>query len=144
MKETNDTQGRSAAPYSGLKSVRTSRWVMPIFTVLMGVVILVASWMGGNPRDGLFGLALMTCLAGAVMLGGRRSESLRLMTQPDERWAGIDRAASLLAGYVLLTLVIGSWIYELSQGQDGDPYARLMAITGVSYLIALVFLRWRR
>jgi len=33
---------------------------------------------------------------------------------------------------------------EIAQGKDGSPYSQLGAVGGVSYLVALVWLRFRR
>ena len=45
---------------------------------------------------------------------------------------------------VLIVAVIAGFIVEIATGQDGAPYYQLGAIGGVSYVAALVFLRFRR
>jgi hypothetical protein len=35
-------------------------------------------------------------------------------------------------------------VVEIAQGKDGSPYSQLGAVGGVTYLAALVWLRFRR
>jgi hypothetical protein len=77
-----------------------------------------------------------------VLLAGR-SETIRLIGSPDERWRAIDLAASAIAGLVLITVIIGAFAWELAHGRDGSPFTQLGAIAGVSYLVALLILRSR-
>jgi len=46
-------------------------------------------------------------------------------------------------GFVLITVVIGAFLYEIADGQDGEPYSQLGAIAGVAYVIALIAGRLR-
>ena len=55
----------------------------------------------------------------------------------------IDLRATALAGFVLITVVIGAWLYEIASGDDGEPYAQLGAVAGVAYVIALLVGRLR-
>jgi len=121
-----------------------SRWWMPAFSVFLGTLILAASAAGGNTGDGLKGLAVMTAV-GALFLFGRRSESLQGLGGParDERWEAIDLRATAASGLTLLLVVLGAWLYELSQGRDGEPWAQLAAVAGVAYVIAVIVLRAR-
>jgi hypothetical protein len=50
----------------------------------------------------------------------------------------------MFAGMVLVVAVIAGFVIEIARGQDGQPYAVLGAIAGVSYIAALVVLRLRR
>ena len=77
--------------------------------------------------------------------GASRSETLGGLGGPgrDERWAMIDLRASALAGFVLITVVIGAFLYEIANGDDGEPYAQLGAIAGVAYIVALIAGRLR-
>jgi hypothetical protein len=56
----------------------------------------------------------------------------------------IDNDASMFAGMVLVVAVIAGFVIEIARGQDGQPFAVLGAIAGVSYVAALVVLRLRR
>jgi hypothetical protein len=121
-----------------------SRWWMPLFSLALGVLILVAFWLGGSPWSGVAGLAVMAAF-GAMFLVGGRSETLRGLGGPgrDERWAMIDTRATALAGTVVIVALTAFWLVDLARGGDGNPYGQLMAIGGVAYLAAVVWLRRR-
>jgi hypothetical protein len=121
-----------------------SRWWMPAFSVSLGVAILIAAWVGGDVGFGLFGLALMTAL-GAVFLFGGRSETISGLGGPgrDERWESIDMRATAATGLLLITVVIGAWLWEIAQGHDGSPYSQLGAVAGIGYILAVAVLRRR-
>ncbi len=42
-----------------------------------------------------------------------------------------------------MTAVIGAWLWEVANGDDGEPYLQLGALSGVAYIIAVGILRWR-
>ena len=121
------------------------RWYVPTVATLIGVAYLIAGILGDDLRFGITGLVLMLATAGAVVLAGRRSETVKgLLDRQDERIRGIDNDASMFAGMVLVVAVIAGFVIEIARGQDGEPYAVLGAIAGVSYIAALVVLRLRR
>ena len=120
-------------------------WELPVFSLALGGVVWVASWIGGHPVAGLFSFLIMAAF-GAIFVVGRRSESLRMVAAgrgADERWRSIDLRATAIAGLAVVTVVIVAFLWEIAHGRSGQPYALLGAIAGVSYLIALVWLRWR-
>jgi|1185.fasta_scaffold104627_3 hypothetical protein len=121
-----------------------SRWWMPAFSITLGLLVLGAAWAGGDLESGLLGLAVMTGLA-AVFLFGGRSETLAGLGGPgrDERWAAIDTRATAAAGFVLITVLIGAWLWEIAHGRDGSPYGQLCALAGITYIIAVAVLRVR-
>lgn len=124
---------------------KLQRWYVPTVATLIGVAYLIAGILGDDLRFGVTGLALMLATAGAVVLAGRRSETVKgLLDRQDERIRGIDNDASMFAGMVLVVAVIAGFVIEVARGQDGQPYAVLGAIAGVSYIAALVVLRLRR
>lgn len=87
----------------------------------------------------------MSVLAVVMLVAGRFSETVAgLLNRRDERINLIDNQATLFAGMVLIVAVIAGFIVEIATGQDGAPYYQLGAIGGVSYVAALVFLRFRR
>jgi hypothetical protein len=100
--------------------------------------------VGGDVGFGLFGLALMTAL-GAVFLFGGRSETISGLGGPgrDERWESIDMRATAATGLLLITVVIGAWLWEIAQGHDGSPYSQLGAVAGIGYILAVAVLRRR-
>jgi hypothetical protein len=44
---------------------------------------------------------------------------------------------------VVLAAVIVAFLWEIAHGRSGNPWAPLGALGGVSYLAALLWLRWR-
>jgi len=81
----------------------------------------------------------------ALFLFGGRSETLRGLgsRDRDERWATIDLRASSFAGLVVITALIGTWLWEIANGDDGSPYGQFAAIGGLAYLAAVAYQRWR-
>jgi hypothetical protein len=121
------------------------RWELPLFCLVLGVVLWAASWIGGHPVAGLFSFLIMAGF-GAIFVVGRRSESLRMMAagrRADERWRSIDLRATAVSGLAVITVVIVAFLWEIAHGRSGQPYALLGAIAGITYLVALVWLRWR-
>lgn len=121
-----------------------SRWWMPAFSLFLGALMFGAWAIGGSPGEGVFAFGVMAVLAG-VFFFGRRSDTLQGLGGPgrDERWRMIDLQASAAAGLVLITVVIGAWLYEIASGRDGSPYSALGAVAGVAYVIAVAVLRRR-
>jgi 4-hydroxybenzoate polyprenyltransferase len=128
-----------------MRTRRYPRWSLPVFSLLVGIGCLVAFWAGGNLRQGLYSLAALAALGLVFLLGGR-SETIRGLRGDgrDGYWQSLDLTATALAGLVLITLVIAMCFWEWAHGRDGSPYSQLGAITGVSYVVILTALRWRR
>jgi hypothetical protein len=117
---------------------------MPAFSVFLGVLMLGAFWIGGDPGEGALALGVMVAL-GAVFLFGRRSETLQGLGGPgrDERWERIDIHATALAGMVLICVIIGAFLVDVASGGDGNPYGLLGAVAGIAYIVAVAVLRAR-
>src|SRR5215467_7796694 len=125
-------------------AVVRSKWFMPAFCLALGVVVLVASWLGGQLGSGVFGLVVMTAFGLVILLLTGRSETIRgLTTGRDERFAQIDLKATAVAGLVLINVLIVAWLVQVAQGRSGSPYYWLGAIGGLSYILAVAFFRWR-
>jgi hypothetical protein len=125
-------------------SLFRSRWWMPGFCLFLGALIFAAFAIGGSAGQGAVSFGVMALL-GAVFLFGRRSETLQGLGGPgrDERWAMIDVHATALSGLVLILAVLGAWLYEIANGRSGNPYGWLAAVAGISYILAVAFLRRR-
>jgi hypothetical protein len=121
-----------------------SRWWMPLFSLALGAAIFAAVAIGGDAGQGALSFAVMAAVAALFYFGGR-SETLRGLGGPgrDERWAAIDLRASAVAGFVLITVVLGAWLWEVANGDDGSPYVQLAAVAGVAYIATVAFLRLR-
>lgn len=123
---------------------RLGKWILPGFLLLIGGVYFLASWIGGNFVLGVGMFVIVATYAALLLLGGR-IEFLRALRGQfdDERYRSFDLRASAYAGLVTILAMLGGFVYELTQGKDGQPYSLLCAVFGVSYLMALIWLRWR-
>ena len=121
-----------------------SRWWLPGFSLVIGLLMLVAFWIGGDPGGGAISLGVMAAV-GALFLFGGRSETLRSLGGPgrDERWASIDMRATAFAGGVTILAIIVAFLVDVASGGDGNPYAWLGAVAGVAYVTGVALLRWR-
>jgi hypothetical protein len=128
----------------GKRDVMHSKWTIPAFSVVMGLVLLGANIVGHELVLGLWSLGIMVLFGAAVLLGGR-SETIRGLRGDgrDERFAMLDLQATVMAGLVLIVAVIIAFIVEVAQGHSGEPYDWLGAIGGVAYLAAVIVLRVR-
>jgi hypothetical protein len=127
-----------------MKVWRYPKWFMPLFTLGLGCACLVAFWLGGNVRSGLWSFFLFTAGALVFALGGR-SETIRGLRGDgrDEYWQRLDLTATTLAGLALILAVIVMCLWEWGHGRNGYPYAQLGAIAGLVYIVSLVVLRLR-
>jgi hypothetical protein len=101
--------------------------------------------MRDDLRFGILGLALMLGVGVVFVAASKWSETAAgLRDRTDERINQIDRSASLFAGMTVLLAVLAMFVVEIAQGKDGSPYSQLGALGGVTYLVALVWLRFRR
>ena len=126
------------------EAIARSKWFRPLFCLCLGVVVLVASWLGGSLGAGVYGLVVLAVFGLALLLLTGRSETLRGLTiGRDERFAQIDLRATALAGLVVITAVIVAWLVEIARGHSGNPYGWLGALGGVAYILAVAFFRWR-
>jgi len=125
-------------------AIMRSKWFLPLFSLVLGVVVLGASWAGGSLGSGLISLAVLAGFGLLILLAGR-SETIRGLRGDgrDERFAQIDLRATAVTGLVLIVTLIVAWLTEIAQGHSGSPYAWLCAIGGLSYALAVAFFRWR-
>jgi hypothetical protein len=126
------------------QAITRSRWFLPLFCLGLGGVVLLASWLGGHPGEGAYGLAIMAGFGLFLLLAGR-SETIRGLRGDgrDERFAQIDMRATAAAGLVLIITLIVAWLVETARGHSGSPYYWLCAIGGLAYALAVAFSRWR-
>ena len=55
----------------------------------------------------------------------------------------IDLRATAVAGLVVLATMIVAWLVAIARGHSGHPYDWLLAVSGLSYLLAVALFRWR-
>ena len=129
-----------------METTMSARWGMPAFGVLMGVAMLAASAIGGQPALGLGMLSVMTLYSAFLVVVGDRSETAALLRgQPaDERLSRFDVLATAVAGFVAIVVAIGGFLWEIAHGRSGSDFAMVAAAAGIAYLVSLLWLRWRR
>jgi len=123
---------------------RHSKWVIPLFSLVLGFLFLGIQWSNGDPGSGLVSFAIMAAF-GAVILFGGRSETIRGLRGDgrDERFRQIDVNATAFAGLVVITAILVGFFIELARGNDGNPYGLLGAVAGLAYIAAVVWQRVR-
>jgi hypothetical protein len=121
-----------------------SKWLVPLLSVAMGLVLFAAQWVGGDPGGGLESLGIMTAFGALVLFGGR-SETIRGLRGDgrDERFRKIDIHATALAGLAVILAIIAASIVELARGHSPGPYGWLAALGAVTYLVAVAVFRIR-
>ncbi|MDQ6816459.1 MAG: hypothetical protein M3018_03500 [Actinomycetota bacterium] len=84
--------------------VSRSKWYLPVFGVVLGLMMLGAQWIGGHLGDGLVSLGIMVAFSVALLFGGR-SETIRGLRGDgrDERFGQIDIHATALAGTAVMS-----------------------------------------
>ncbi|GAA5196033.1 hypothetical protein GCM10023322_64050 [Rugosimonospora acidiphila] len=120
-------------------------WSLPALSIVAGLGYLVAAGIGGHPWLGAVMLGVMVLFAGAVLAGGRYSETVRgLLDRRDERIVSIDAQAAAVTGQVLLTVLVVAAVVEFARGHSGAPYSWLAVIGTLTYVGAVVLGRARR
>ena len=126
------------------RGITRSKWFLPAFSLVLGLVMLAVSWLGGSPGQGVISLAVLAAFGLIILLAGR-SETVRGLRGDgrDERFAQIDLQASALSGLAVIVALIVAWLVATARGQSGSPYDWLLAIGGLAYLLTVAWFRWR-
>ena len=76
------------------RGITRSKWFLPSFSFVIGLVILAVAWLGGQPGEGVVALVGLTVFGLFFLLAGR-SETVRGLRGDgrDERFARIDLQA---------------------------------------------------
>jgi hypothetical protein len=124
--------------------ITRTRWFLPLFAVVLGLVVFLAQWIGGNPESGLVSFAIIAGFGLLVLLGGR-SETIRGLRGDgrDERFRTIDIHATAIAGLAVISAIIIAALVELARGHGPGPYGWLAVVAAVAYLAAIIIFRIR-
>lgn len=127
-----------------MRMCKTSKWTVPVFSLVLGGVVCAALTVAGRLSDGLWCLGSMVVFAGVFVFGGR-SETIRGLRGDgrDERFQAMDMRATLTAGTVVLIAAIVASIVSAVNGHNGAPYNWLAALGGLTYIASIVWLRVR-
>lgn len=120
---------------------REPRWYFVAYSLALGALFAVIGlvgdqpWLAGAsiPIMGTFGVAMALTPWGTV-----RSHS------QDEREEAIGKEAALISYYVVVALVITSFLVEVARGDDGQPWSSIGFVTGLSFVVGLGVLARRR
>lgn len=120
------------------------RFWLPTIYLALGMVILIARAIDDDLRGGLIWGAVMAAIGALFVLGGR----FDLIKQArgnltDEREVALHAQAMATTGSVLVGVLTGMIVFELSRGKNPDPYSTLMMIGGLVYFISLFVLHRR-
>ena len=124
--------------------ITRSKWFLPAFSLVLGLIMLAVSWLGGSPVQGVISLAVLAAFGLVILLAGR-SETVRGLRGDgrDERFAQIDLQATALSGLAVIVALIVAWLVATARGQSGNPYGWFLAIAGLTYVLAVGWFRWR-
>lgn len=125
---------------------RTNRsyWATVSLGVVIGIVYLIGFAVGGKPLLGVGALAIMVAFSGALVLVGRRSETVRgLLDHRDERISAIDLRATAVTALAMIAVILVGFVVSIARGGSGWPYDMIGFVGGLAYVAAVVFFRAR-
>lgn len=125
---------------------RTNRsyWATVALGVTIGIVYLIGFAVGGKPLLGVGALAIMVAFSGALVLAGRRSETVRgLLDHRDERISAIDLRATAVTALALIAVILIGFAVSIARGGSGWPYDMIGFVGGLAYIGAVIFFRAR-
>jgi hypothetical protein len=125
---------------------RTNRsyWATVAVGTAIGVIYLAGFAAGGEPLLGLGALGIMVAFTGALMLAGRRSETVRgLLNHRDERISAIDLRATAVTALAMIAAILVGFVVSIARGGSGWPYDIIGFVGGLAYVAAVIFFRAR-
>lgn len=110
-----------------------------------GIAMCVAAVASDRPWLGVACLAITFGFAAALVIFSRFSDTAALLGDDihEERNVHIHQRAGLYTLNILGLFLIGGGVYDLARGGDGDPYAFLAFVGGVTYVVFLLVLNRR-
>lgn len=121
-----------------------SYWATVAVGVGIGVIYLAGFAAGGKPLLGLGALGIMVAFTGALILAGRRSETVRgLLNHRDERISAIDLRATAVTALAMIAVILVGFVVSIARGGSGWPYDIIGFVGGLAYVGAVIFFRAR-
>jgi hypothetical protein len=110
-----------------------------------GGAIAAGVWAGGDHgfAVGLLGFYAVAGLIAYVWSGGSGDVAAIMRVGGDERQRTMDLRATAISGFALSAACVIGMIVDLARGGDGTPYVWLCAVAGVSYALALTWVKRR-
>ncbi len=119
-------------------------WATVALGVGIGIVYLIGFAAGGKPLLGVGALAIMVAFTGALLLAGRRSETVRgLLDRRDERITAIDLRATAVTALAMIAVILVGFVVSIARGGSGWPYDMIGFVGGLAYVAAVVYFRAR-
>lgn len=128
-----------------MRTTMNTKWGMPAFGLFLGVLLFAASTIGGQPVLGLGMFAVMAIYSAILVVFGGRSETIAVLggRPADERLASFNILATAVAGTVAIVVAIAGFLWSIAHGQSGNDFAVVAAASGIGYLGAILWFRWR-
>ncbi|MGH3488068.1 MAG: YbfB/YjiJ family MFS transporter [Actinopolymorphaceae bacterium] len=113
--------------------------------LVLGLAMGVAAIVSDRLWLGLAMLAIMAAFVLFVVLGARVSDTVALLGDDthEERNVQIHQRAALYTLNILAFVIVGAAIVDIARGGDGDPWAFLALVAGVTYAVSLLVLNRR-
>ena len=129
-----------------METTMGARWLVPAVALVLGAATWAAFALGGQPLAGLGAFAVMAAYTVLLLVFGRRSDTVGVLggTPRDERLASFDLAATAIAGTVAIVVALGGFLWQIAHGESATEFVLVGAAAGISYLAALLWMRWRR
>ena len=119
-------------------------WATLALGAAIGLVYLIGFVAGGKPLLGVGALAIMVAFSVALVLAGRRSETVRgLLDHRDERISAIDLRATAVTALAMIAVILIGFVVSIARGGSGWPYDIIGFVGGLAYVAAVVFFRAR-
>jgi hypothetical protein len=128
-----------------METTMRARWTIPAVGVALGLLMLAAASIGGDPRAGAGMLVVMLVYSATLLVFGGRSDTIGVLAgrPADERYGMIGVHATAVAGVVGLIVALAGFLWATAHGQSGLDFALVAASAGIAYLGALIWFRWR-
>jgi hypothetical protein len=128
-----------------METTMSGRWTVPAVALGIGGLFFVAAALGGQPGMGAGMFLVMAVYASILWAFGGRSDTLGVLRgrAPDERLAGFSLAATASAGIAATLVSLGGFAWRLARGEDASAFALVAAVSGASYLAALLWFQRR-
>jgi hypothetical protein len=121
------------------------RWLIPLVPAALGGVILVAAVTTGHILSGVLWFAVLAAIGALSAVAGQFEPAGRgrgdVGDDDGDREAIITTRAMSITGTVLVIAITGCAVFTLARGESTSPYTPLLAVGGITYVVALVALR---
>jgi Predicted membrane protein (DUF2178) len=113
-----------------------------VLALVLGAAMCAAAVSSGRTALGLTFLGIMVAFSTFVALAGRHSDTVAMLGDDvhEERHVQLHQQAALYTLNILALVIVGGFIVSIARGGDGNPYAFLGFVGGVTYVVCLLVL----